>query len=66
MRKTIGLELKKGQYWEESEGFILMKDRLETTQDTGKILQIAGVNLGASESQTKPHRVTVDIDNATN
>ena len=28
VRKVISLEVKKGQYWQESDGFILMKDRL--------------------------------------
>lgn len=63
IKKTIGLEVKKGTYWEESEGFILMKDRLQTTQDAAKILQIAGVTL--AEGQQGKHKVTVDIDNAT-
>jgi len=31
LKKVIALEVKKGNYWEESEGFILMKDRLQTT-----------------------------------
>ena len=63
IKKSIGLEVKKGNYWEESEGFILMKDRLQTTQDAAKILQIAGVAI--TEGQQGKHKVTVDIDNAT-
>lgn len=42
-KKEIEIVVSKGEYWEESEGFILMKDRLQTTQDTANILQIAGV-----------------------
>lgn len=42
MRKDINLEVKKGEYWEESDGFILMKDKLEAVSDNSQhILQFS-------------------------
>lgn len=62
-KKEINIVVSKGEYWEESEGFILMKDRLQTTQDAANILQIAGVQI--EEAKNGQHNVSVTVDNAT-
>ena len=56
-KKVISIVVNKGEYWQESDGFILMKDRLKECKDSQQILQIAGVQI--EENKSGKHSVTV-------